>query len=64
MPETNVTEQIAHLMGGEYPLPLTPPAIKSPQKALPGYQTRCRRCRLSIIERRRPNHIYSYIRAG
>ncbi len=38
MPNNNVTEQIAQLLGVEFPPPLDPSEIKSLQKALPGYQ--------------------------
>ena len=38
MSNNNVTEQIVQLLGVEFPPPLDPSAIKSLQKALPGYQ--------------------------
>lgn len=38
MPQNNVTEQIAQLLGVEFQPPLDSPVIKSLQKALPGYQ--------------------------
>ncbi|MCI5121113.1 MAG: hypothetical protein D3908_07990 [Candidatus Electrothrix sp. AUS4] len=38
MPENNITDQIAQLLGVEFPPPLDPSEIKSLQKALPGYQ--------------------------
>jgi hypothetical protein len=39
MPQNNATEQIAQLLNVEFPPPLDPSAIKSLQKARPGYQT-------------------------
>lgn len=38
MPNNALTEQIAQLLGVEFPPPLDPSEIKSLQKALPGYQ--------------------------
>ncbi|WP_339137559.1 MAG: hypothetical protein WGN25_05710 [Candidatus Electrothrix sp. GW3-4] len=38
MPQNNLTEQIAQLLGVEFPPSLDPSAIKSLQKALPGYK--------------------------
>jgi hypothetical protein len=38
MPQNNITDQIAQLLGVEFPPPLDSSAIKSLQKALPGYQ--------------------------
>ncbi len=38
MAQNNITDQIAQLLGVEFPLHLDPSEIKSLQKARPGYQ--------------------------
>ena len=38
MPNNNVTEQIAQLLGVKFPPPLDPSEIRSLQKSRPGYQ--------------------------